>query len=191
MSAIATSYSGVTVDYEDIESTEIRGDDLRIHLTRLCRYNGAVEFSVLQHLALCALLAEKWGPVVKGYAAAHDLHEAYTGDLNGKIKRLPWLADLWLEFESRWAAHVHRSMGLPWPLPEQVQDMVDAIDHRALFVETFTCGGHENLVERLRQPQAVSAWEQDRANLVLGMRTPALWAVVSGAIRDARYALAQ
>lgn len=49
----------------------------------------------------------------------------------------------------------------------------------------------ENLVERLRQPQAVSAWEQDRANLVLGMRTPALWAVVSGAIRDARYALAQ
>ena len=48
--------SGEGVWFEHPERTRILPMDLRVHLSRLCRYNGALDWSVLQHLALCVEL---------------------------------------------------------------------------------------------------------------------------------------
>lgn len=186
---IGASHSGALIDYIDVERTQVTDEDLQVQLSRLCRYNGAVEFSVLQHLALCAMMAKPHGPVVAGYAAAHDLHEAYIGDLIGPLKLQPALRAAWKPIEDRWERHVHAQMGLPWPAQEQTAEIVKAIDIRALNVETVACEAHPNLTMRMPQGPPVTGREHDQARLCLSMRPPALWKVVIEAIRTARYEL--
>lgn len=126
----ATTATGQPIWYAHPERTPVAPADLSIQLARICRYHGAVDVSVLAHLALCAELARALElPSSKvALAAAHDLHEAYIGDVHPRIKAM---CRGWNELEAAWEQHVHRALGLAWrPLIE-----VLTIDVLALAVE--------------------------------------------------------
>lgn len=133
MTAMSTA-SGQPLDYERPERTVVGPHDIYIHLRRTMRYAGAVRESVLQHSALCVALAQDlgYGPLDVALVAAHDLHEAYVLDLPTGLKQL---CPEYRRIEDAWAAHVHRQIGLPWPLSQEQQDLVKIVDLRALVVE--------------------------------------------------------
>jgi hypothetical protein len=189
--AECVTYTGRTVDYERPETTDVDYVDLQVQLSRMCRYNGAIQWSVLQHLALCTHLAQPHGALVQGYAAAHDLHEAYIGDIAKPIIRGTPLWEPWMKLEETWASHVHRQMGLNWPPPAQVRELVHAIDMRCLYIETCIAGGSEALREHptvRRGGLPLSKREADLAALVHGQSPPALWNTVHSALVAAREA---
>lgn len=132
--------SGEPVWFLYPERTRVLAADLRVHLPRVIRYNGALPWSDLQHLALCVGLADLLGfpTSARPYIAAHDLHEAVVGDLPTHLKRL---VPAYKDIEHAWEAHVHRSIGLEWPVPEDIAWSVKRIDQVALCVE-MDCMGH-------------------------------------------------
>mgnify|MGYP001600638708 CR=1 FL=1 len=95
------------------ERTLVRLQDLRKPLATQRRYGGGYDVTVLAHLALCTALSSDSSRLHRAYAAAHDLHEAIVIDVPSSLK--PLLPD-YREIEDAWAAHVHRSVGLAWPL---------------------------------------------------------------------------
>jgi len=126
--------TGAEVVYLDPSHTRIRGRDLLVHLSNSCRYSGAIKVPILLHLALCTRLGLLLGctPQTLAYVAAHDLHEAYVGDLPTGLKRvLPG----WEKIEDAWEQYVHEQLGLAWPPPHNVKLFVKAIDLVALLVE--------------------------------------------------------
>lgn len=131
--------SGALVWFHDPAQTEVRPGDLCIALGRMGRYAGAIPVTVLDHLALCVGLARLYGysPEEIAYCAAHDLHEAYVLDLPAALKAL--LPD-YCTIEDAWEAHVHRSVGLAWPLPPKTRDRMKYVDYRARVVEMTTAG---------------------------------------------------
>lgn len=131
--------TGREVWYLEPARTEVVEWDLYLALSRQCRYAGAVEWTVLQHLALCVALAEPYGVEVQRYAAAHDLHEAYVPDL-------PWILTRLLPYKELgvpWERHVHEAVGLTWPPPESVEHRVHAIDRLAVWLEVHAVPSSE------------------------------------------------
>lgn len=118
------------------EKTPIDLRDLRVHLARQCRYGGALDWSVLKHLALCVRLHDRFfrGLGSLPYVAAHDLHEAYVGEWPTGLKQvLPGFHAI----DKAWHEWVHRSFSLE---PGQFAEVVDYIDAYALAVEMEMLG---------------------------------------------------
>lgn len=173
--------SGEPVWFLTPDRTRILPADLRVHLPRVIRYNGALGWSVLQHLALCVELAERLGfptPAIP-YIAAHDLHEAVVGDLPTHMKRL---LPAFKEIEDAWEAHVHRSLGLEWPVPESIRASVKRIDQIALALE-MTCLRHA-MAEGVATRRGVLVGEDMRVAFAMIARLDddALWRVVCRAL---------
>lgn len=136
---------GHFVDFRFPNLTEIDLEDLRIHSTNICRYNGALEWRLVQHSALCAGLLNVYRDytfpdnirltsreriIQKAYAGIHDLHEIYVGDMvNGLKKYVPEYCDI----EYQWENRVHDSFRLPMIFKEP--KVIKFIDHRALVIE--------------------------------------------------------
>lgn len=131
--------SGEPLWFLDPTQTRIRPEDVKQNLGNLCRYNGGIEWSVLQHSILCLALAKVHGydPALWPNVASHDFAEAYIGDLPTGLKQV---VPGWRPIEDAWDAHVHESLGLQWPVPEEIHRQVKFIDHRALVVETTIFG---------------------------------------------------
>lgn len=127
--------TGREVWYRDPARTEVVEWDLYTALSRQCRYAGAVDWTVLQHLALCVELARPYGPEVVAYAAAHDLHEAYVPDLPWALCRL---VSEYADLSNAWEAHVHQAVGLAWPAPVAIEERVKILDRVAVAVEVHT-----------------------------------------------------
>ncbi len=127
--------TGEPVIYTDPSCTRVLGMDVFLHLSTQRRYLGAIDVPILLHLALCTRLAQrsKLSQEVIAYAAAHDVHEAYIGDMPTALKEvLPsWKALI----EDPWEGHVHRQLGLEWPPAPRTTRLVKAIDLTALLVE--------------------------------------------------------
>lgn len=102
-----------------------RRDELYIHMQNICRYNGAVQISLLDHLALMVnlpyrhldeLAPEHEDPILGntsiqvGYAAIHDDAETVLGDVTSGLKRL--LKD-YLHLEEQWDQRFHDAQGMP------------------------------------------------------------------------------
>ena len=172
--------SGEQMWFLEPTRTRIRPEDVKNNLGNLCRYNGGIKWSVLQHSILCLALAkahdipEELWPLI----AAHDFAEAYIGDLPTGLKQvLPeWKALI----EAPWEEHVNRSLGLPWPVSEKDHRQVKFIDHRALVIEMIIYGwpeaaetaekygGPPSNIERVayqRVMQGNISWEDIRALL--------------------------
>jgi hypothetical protein len=127
--------SGEFVVLREPERTQVREDDLLRGLAGQRRYAGHVDCTVLQHLALCVLLAREvagYDPIVVAHCAAHDLHEAYTGDL---LRAWKAVSDRIALIEGQWQFHVYRHFGLQTPTDEE-QTLVKLVDRRAVAVET-------------------------------------------------------
>lgn len=132
--------SGATVDFDHPEDTPIYASDLYLILGRQRRYGGIVDVTVLEHLALCVVLAEAEygrGSAEAAYIALHDGHEALLPDVTRPMKRR-WPGYRLLE--DRWEAHVHRALGFEWPLPPDLAKRVKAIDDHAPAIEAEVWG---------------------------------------------------
>lgn len=133
--ADGTTATGESMIYRDPNSTRVRSHDLYLHLSRMCRYYGAVRWTVLDHLALCCLLATLAGysRAMLKWVACHDLHEAYVGDVASGLKG--YLADF-KAIELAWEVRVHHAFGLDWRAAHpSVTALVKRVDLRALAVE--------------------------------------------------------
>lgn len=125
-------------------------DVLLDNLSRECRYGNSYRVTVLKHLALGIRLieAENGTPLQKKAFAGHDLHEGIVLDIPAPLK--PLLGDGYTTIEERWYAHVHRSVGLPCPLPPDLYDYVHRIDNLAASVEMFVAGHPSAALQRAR-----------------------------------------
>lgn len=170
-----TLNTGKPVWYMDPELTPLELSDFRVPLENICRYNGGVKCSLMQHLALGVLLCElRFGSEtaiarnIAGYYAAHDLHECIVGDIvSGMKKHLPGFRTI----EQAWEQHVHEQIGLPLEL-SMSKEKVREIDLLALVVEMTNLGhpaveiakqntGLNATPEELQSFQIVSSWSAD------------------------------
>lgn len=127
-----TTATGATIFYDDPHTLDVRLEDVRIATTNICRYNGHINWRLVQHLALCVLLAREAGydRLQAAYCAAHDVHEIYAQDVVSGLKRyLP----MYRAIEAAFEIHVHDQLGLP--LCHKDEDLVKTQDLRALVVE--------------------------------------------------------
>lgn len=141
----AGTASGLGVWFDAPERTPFVLDDVLVPLGRLCRYTGAIQWTVLQHTVLCILLGRRRGysPRVLAHVAAHDFAEAYLGDVSTHLKRrLP----AYQRIERAWEAHVEGALGLDDGGDARAQ--VKAVDVFARRVEMHALGhGLRHLVE--------------------------------------------
>ena len=128
--------SGAEIWYDQPEYTLVSWDDIRLQTSNICRYNGCLDWKLLEHLALCAYLAAVYADdadsaaLASGYGASHDFHEIYCTDIvSGMKKHLP----AYQAVESNWEQYVHDQIGLPWS--DRPHKAVKYADGRALVVE--------------------------------------------------------
>lgn len=129
--------SGEWIYFDKPYASEIKFQDLQIHTSNINRYNGAVHWSLLQHLTLCYLLAKHYNASPKEaiYCLAHDLHEIIVGDVvSGLKKYIPQFQALELAWETR----VHYALGIP--LQESPKEFVKLVDLKALCIEMHFLG---------------------------------------------------
>ena len=128
------TFTGQNVRFLTPGRTEVVWDDLMFALGNEVRFGGHVPWTVLQHTGLVVKLAIAEGCTKEelAYAAAHDLHEAYVGDVPAPLKEV--LPEFQL-IEDSWMKHVHESLKLKWPVPAHIEDVVKEIDYRALVIE--------------------------------------------------------
>lgn len=138
------TWAGHSVDFMHPEDTIVDWKDIEVHTRNICRYNGALDWKLQQHLALCIGLARtthvrfKGGfqfshddtKLQAGYCGTHDFQEIYCTDVvSGLKKYLP----AYTKIENAWEAYVHEQIGLP--LSARNNEFVRYIDLRALVVE--------------------------------------------------------
>jgi len=83
--------SGVRIDPTNIKPEDINLHDIAHHLTKICRYGGAldlgVHYSVAQHsIQLAKYFYDKGWPRTAACALLHDATEAYLGDIVTGLK---------------------------------------------------------------------------------------------------------
>lgn len=80
------------VDLLNPTPEQINIDDMITNLDRTYRWKGAIPFTVNQHEALVAALAERWGSNAETQVEAmtHDGHEYVTGDIPAPFKDGLW-----------------------------------------------------------------------------------------------------
>lgn len=88
------SYNARRIDISNITEDDICLQDIAHHLTKICRYGGALglnqHYSVAQHSILLAEYAKKVGYDIDVQRAMllHDATEAYLGDIISGLKHL-------------------------------------------------------------------------------------------------------
>lgn len=180
---------GHEVNYMYPRRTVVDPQDLKIHTKNICRYNGALLWQLVKHLALCTLLAKQRNPahmmayktpkdiqersIQVAYCSSHDFHEIYCTDVvSGLKKYLPQYKLI----ENVWEEYVHHYLGLP--LHDRNDAFVLYVDRRALVIE-MACLGHP-------ATKLVSEWyggpmtdiEQDIFNTVNNMSLDEAWTLV-------------
>ena len=140
----AVTAFGHEICYGKPELIHVDPEDIRVHTSNICRYSGALKWELVRHLALCVsllplysqfLLDERGITLQQAYAAAHDFHEIYVGDVvSGFKKYLPQ----YREIEHAWEVEVHSQIGLPWE--HRIYDVVRHVDVRSLVCEMWVLG---------------------------------------------------
>ena len=125
--------SGWAVNFLQPELTPIDPEDLRRSTINICRYNGHIDWRLVQHLWLVVELARFFypgDPLAWYYCGTHDLHETLVQDIVSGFKR--YLSE-YEDIEHSWELHVHKSLGFPWKM--RPHEKVKHIDRRALVIE--------------------------------------------------------
>ena len=109
---------------------DIRISDIAAHLSRLCRFNGALRddveiYSVAQH---CVLVSQHVPPQYAFEGLMHDAAEAYLGD---RVKPLKLMMPGYDEFEDRIDRVIRAKFGLSLVKSQAVKDA----DYRAVLTE--------------------------------------------------------
>ena len=103
--------------------------DIAHALSNLCRFGGhcAGFYSVAQHSVLVSQVCERMAPEDPGavlWGLLHDAPEAYLADVPRPVK--PFLAG-YAELEERILVTVAKRFALPWPIPEVVKRIDNAL----------------------------------------------------------------
>ncbi len=87
-SAWMITHSGIRFELERPTKEMINFEDIAHHLSRICRFTGALDchYSVAQHACLVHDMLDT--PLYRNLGLHHDDHEAYTGDINSPLKSL-------------------------------------------------------------------------------------------------------
>lgn len=109
---------------------DIRIEDIAAHLSRLCRFNGALRddveiYSVAQH---SVLVSHNVPPPYQLEGLLHDAAEAYVGD---RVKPLKLMTPEFEVWEKRIDVLVRQKYGLPATCSQMVKDA----DYRAVLTE--------------------------------------------------------
>lgn len=154
-----TTASGHRITFGDISTLVFDWNDVEIHTRNINRYNGAVEWKLIQHLALCVKLAQYYYPddaLIAAQVAVHDFHEIYVGDMVSGLKNYcPDFKDI----ELHWEYAVHKTLGIPMSNNGSTKH----IDLLALVLETYYTGAvsHTAIRENLAKVQ----WDTDPKTL--------------------------
>lgn len=105
--------------------------DVCFHLERINRYSGAVDYTVAEHLVYCYERTKDMPEVVRRAVIAHDLHEAFIGDVPSPVKKA--LGAAWTDFEKVHEDAFHARFNI-YTDPE-IQKVVRIVDARALLSE--------------------------------------------------------
>lgn len=136
---------GRYVDLAMPQARDIELHDIAWHLSKLCRYTGAVTgvvasaiYPVAEHAMLVAeLVRVRTGSNMGALVALHhDSHEAYTGDISRPMKRriarsAPVLIAM---IEADLQQAIHAALGLPEPGTVVATEIAEA-DELALAIE--------------------------------------------------------
>ena len=115
----------------DPRPEDIRPFDLAVQLSRICRFNGALDpsitgiYSVAQHLVHCCDLAQTEH---KLEALLHDAHEAYVHDI---VKPFKMMLGDYADFEELNERVLRKRFGLP----KKMTPAVEEIDRRMAATE--------------------------------------------------------
>ncbi len=113
------------------ELTELPIGKIAMQLSRLNRYAGAVEFSVLRHSMLVRRLVRNQSNRCQLWALLHDAHECWIGDALKPAKEI--VGHAWSDLETLYQSHVMR---LADCFPDQHEmQMVDDADKEACRLE--------------------------------------------------------
>jgi hypothetical protein len=185
------------------ELTPIDLEDIRYAASNICRYNGHCRWTLLQHLALCTLLAQfhvnrgyikvKEGTVPEGLlttsvlsipesylvaqCACHDMHETYVGDVITGLKK--YLSEF-KTIELAWETYVLSTFGLDLPTGT-TKWFVKYIDNRALTLEMM--GAHHLSANRIAEAFGIPEEEEKNIYMFVKELDPqACWLIVKSAI---------
>jgi len=122
---------------------EVRITDIAAHLSRICRYNGALKdgvehYSVAQH---SVLVSEHLPPELALEGLLHDAHEAYVGDVIRPIK--VELGDTFHDIETV----VDQAIRKKYRLPEEMTPAVKEADLIAAVTEKRDLLAYSNGVD--------------------------------------------
>jgi len=137
---------GSLVVFDKPELTLINREEIKIHITNINRFGGAVVVKLLDHECLCVLLAQEYKQfnrfldtesyilqdhdIQTGYVSIHDDHESVVGDIpSGFKKHLPDFKRI----EHAWETHFHNQQGMP--LTYRNDKFVKALDVASLACE--------------------------------------------------------
>lgn len=136
----------------------VTADVLATHLSRICRYGGAVWLSVAEHSVLVARIVEDWLDDERTAecrvdpdrrhnlllaALLHDAHEALSGwgDVQAPVKRALDCGPILAQYER----DIDRSIALRFelaPLAAAEDRFVHQADHAARLIERYVLFGH-------------------------------------------------
>jgi hypothetical protein len=140
----AITISRRTIDVAAPSAASIAFDDIAEHLSRICRYAGAVNcvhYSVAQHSCLVADTCERLAPgtLAAVYGQLHDAHEYVLGDVSRVLEsHLDESARAQIEaLRNTMDAAIHRAAGLAWPPPPAIRDVLAAAHARVEAAEVF------------------------------------------------------
>jgi hypothetical protein len=130
------THSGRRIYLERVSENDICLQDIAHHLTKICRYGGALglnqHYSVAQHSYLLPIYASKVGynKAVQRALLLHDATEAYLGDIVSGLKKL--LPD-YVALERRLAEIIQNKYSTP--INNEVFEIVKELDTRIILDE--------------------------------------------------------
>lgn len=113
-----------------------------ISLGRIVRFCGHTKlyYTVLAHsLAVAEIMPQE----IAIYGLMHDAQESLVSDVP-----TPFKTQVARNREAVLLRNIYITHGLPWPIPDEVQDEIDQADHKALIAEAHI----------LQHPGAAAQW---------------------------------
>ena len=140
MNSLMQTYSGLTVDFDNISRNSISIKDVAHALSITCRWNGHTKkfYSVAEHSILAATHAinNNESYLDSLFILLHDASEAYVSDVASPIKKF---FPTYMDMEEKIQVVIAEKFDLPYPMPKQITEM----DYKVLATEKRDLLGEE------------------------------------------------
>lgn len=159
--------SGGHVNFTDPSQTKILWIDIDYYLQHLNRYNGGIDWPLLNHLVLGVLVMQAYGYDVTAqrYFGLHDMHEIIAQDIVTGLKRK--LGNVYRDIECSWEEHFHSAFLMPMPFTVYA-GQVKEIDLLCLLIETDGAAPQpHNTFKTILQPHIVQFYTDNHQELSL------------------------